>query len=399
MNTPQPQHQTPTNPDEVKSFLAAASKGDVQQLGDLLENGVDINARGWPDERPNDDYEPEDDLRLTALTAATQHRHLDAVEFLISRGADPDAKTGGATALLDAAYRGHPDVVTVLLDSGADITAKRFGGASALHEAVADLSPTTLDGKLKTVAVLLDRGCDIDTKDELGHTALHAVALTGSLPLVQLLLDRGANINARNRWGDVPLDRAALGGRADVVELLIATGAEVNTADGGCGGLGSAAGSGHGAVVKLLLAHGAKAVPGGGKDGGLELLRAARSGDGATVEVLVGFGFGVQATEALFQAVAVDSADVVRVLLAAGADVEARSRRGQTALHLAVLSWRVSPRNVHGEIKPRMDVVRLLLEKGVDALARDVEGRSAKDLAVSGGFSEAVELLTARGWG
>ena len=75
----------------------------------------------------------------TALMAAAEAGHADAVELLLDAGADPDIRRdGGLTALMFAAASGSLRAVTSLLDAGADPAARDASGRSALEHAGSD---------------------------------------------------------------------------------------------------------------------------------------------------------------------------------------------------------------------------------------------------------------------
>jgi len=61
---------------------------------------------------------------------------IEAVNTLLARGADVNAKSpGGYTALMAAALNDHRDVVVALLKHSADINAKDVGNQTALKYA------------------------------------------------------------------------------------------------------------------------------------------------------------------------------------------------------------------------------------------------------------------------
>jgi ankyrin repeat protein len=76
------------------------------------------------------------------------------------------------------------------------------------------------------------------------------------------------------------------------------------------------------------------------------------------------------------------SAEVVGLLLARGADVNARDNRGQTALMLASTSS-----------SEEVAIVTLLLDRGAHVRARDTRGHSAMALAAKNRHTETVRLL------
>lgn len=173
---------------EAHKLKHASFKGDLDEVRRLLNSGVDPNSA--------DEY--------GAGTLLTFHPAM--IEYLLSRGADPNTQTNenGASVLAGLAYVNELECIRILLRSGADP----------------------------------NRGRDVS-----GETPLHH-ALTASepsrTPLVKLLLDHGANPNARttpgvpsyNFWrdartrGETPLHRAAAFSPRETIELLLAAGAD-----------------------------------------------------------------------------------------------------------------------------------------------------------------------------
>jgi hypothetical protein len=78
-----------------------AGSGDLEQLDELLTQGVDVNAG--------------DRTGVTALMRAAYHGQLAMVRALIGYGADPTAKDrSGLTALMMAEYGGHEEIIKAL---------------------------------------------------------------------------------------------------------------------------------------------------------------------------------------------------------------------------------------------------------------------------------------------
>ena len=88
----------------LEDLIKAASDGNADAVQALLAKGADIDAK--------------DDLGRTALIVASEHGHLDAVQTLLAKGADVNAKANtGFTALMAACVMGHVDVLQATIPS------------------------------------------------------------------------------------------------------------------------------------------------------------------------------------------------------------------------------------------------------------------------------------------
>ena len=197
------------------ALVEAAQKGDIDEVTELLNEGVDVNAVVRGDG--------------TALLVAAREGYRDLVRMLLDRGADTDIGVpGDGNALTMAAREGYRDIVTMLLDRGADVNAGVEGDGNALIMAARE-------GYLGIVTMLLDRGALIDEVVPGDENALISASGEGEHEIVRLLVSRGANVNARV-WAEqgwpggqgewrTPLNRARRGGHDAVVRYLQSVGA------------------------------------------------------------------------------------------------------------------------------------------------------------------------------
>jgi hypothetical protein len=122
-------------------------------------------------------------LLVVIPLSALQLRPAGAKAAVADAPSIPAGRFQGGAALIAAAHEGRIDVVRYLLDKGVDVSATS-GGWNALVAAAHE-------GQLKTVELLLDRGADVNAAPG-GTSALAAAAHEGKLEVVKLLVERGA---------------------------------------------------------------------------------------------------------------------------------------------------------------------------------------------------------------
>jgi ankyrin repeat protein len=159
-----------------------------------------------------------------------------------------------------------------------------------------------------TVRALLDRGTEVNARSDDGSTALLWAAHWNDVETAGLLVGAGADANAANDFGMTPLSRACTNGSARLVDLLLKAGANPN---------------------KPIAT------------GETPIMTCAGSGSADAVRMLIARGADVNAKEpsqnqnALMWAAAERHSHVVRLLVEAGADLYAHTKKGFTALHFA----------------------------------------------------------------
>ena len=217
----------PLPPDHngMSPLMTAVWKADISLVERLLtepEVKANINAQ-------NRDGE-------TALFIAVDEKREKAADLLLKAGADPIlSDKEGWSPLMTAAWRNSLPLVERLLtepEVKANINLQNGAGKTALFIAVKEEQEEITE-------LLLGAGADPILSDKEGISPLMTAAWRNSLPLVERLLTEPevkANINAQNRDGETALFFArAAGGEPALISLLQAEGAQENASAGGFG--------------------------------------------------------------------------------------------------------------------------------------------------------------------
>eukprot|EP00316_Scyphosphaera_apsteinii_P015622 CAMPEP_0119309534 /NCGR_PEP_ID=MMETSP1333-20130426/15820_1 /TAXON_ID=418940 /ORGANISM="Scyphosphaera apsteinii, Strain RCC1455" /LENGTH=393 /DNA_ID=CAMNT_0007313527 /DNA_START=20 /DNA_END=1201 /DNA_ORIENTATION=+ len=200
---------------------AAAARGDLASLRQLLQKGYNVNERGseqrtalhfaskifFPD-APQLDLDPrKNDIAL------------EMVQSLLRAKADPDLKDGGGqTALSSACVGGQHAIVMAILAQSPNINTEDLSGESAIHSAARKGNVAILKSLIGSRADVNFAGLAWDKSR--ASTPIHMAALFGQLENVQTLLDAGAKGDVRNKDGKTPLDFAKQERHAMVIDAL-----------------------------------------------------------------------------------------------------------------------------------------------------------------------------------
>ena len=238
----------------------------------------------------------------------------------------------GSSDVADAAMRGNQPAVRALIQQKANVNAPQVDGTTALHWAVQS-------DDLDTAELLIRAGANVSAANREGATPLRLAAINGNPAMLEKLLKAGADANAPlSKSGDTALMMAARTGRAEAVKVLLDHAAQVNAKEtwGDTTALMWAVSERHPAVVKVLVDHAAdvnarsKFVP-SASGRGFEGTTPAAAAPGQPAEE---FASGLL-TPLMFAAREGDL-ESARILIAAGADVNAVGGDGKDALGLAI---------------------------------------------------------------
>jgi len=355
------------------ALIDAAWADDVARARELVEAGADVDFQ--------------DETQQSAFLIATSEGHLELLELTLAHGADLGALDRfNGTGLIRAAERGHAAIVGRLLQAGIVVDHVNRPGFTALHEAIiyGDGSQRYVD----TVRLLVAGGADValaPTGDGIapieharsrGQDAvvaslraaleappadpaqqLLAAAAAGDADRVAVALRAGADLETRDSARRTALLLAVTHDRLAVARLLVALGADPDALD-----------DRH--DTPWLVTGVTGSVP------MLEVLLPARP----DLTIRNRFG-GVSVIPAAERG----HVDYVRRVVTTGIDVDHVNDLGWTALLEAV---------VYGDGSAAyQEIVRILLAAGADPGIRDAQGRIALDHARERGQQEVARIL------
>ncbi|UCG57648.1 MAG: ankyrin repeat domain-containing protein [Phycisphaerales bacterium] len=321
---------------------------------------------------------------------------LESARVLIEKRANVNAKDKwGRTPLHEAADYGRIALAEFLVKNGANVNARDRDRCTPLYYAMRKADEHTTDRDEDLARLLIESGANINRACKAGSARLlYLAASKGWMDVVEMLIKEGANVNPKRLPKGFPADKTPLGGACmggfrEIAELLIAEGANVNVRDSyGMTILHYLVfRSGTAPTAQVLIGHGAKVDA------------AAKTVPGVSV-LTEGYMLG-NGTTPLHVAAAYGRRDLVEVLIAKGADVNAKTEYGNAPLHLAVWTG-------------HLDVVQLLIRSGADAngktdaayllpVSPDTAkgaggtGTTALHLAATKGYANIVKLLIAEG--
>ncbi len=197
---------------------------------------------------------------------------------------------------------------------------------------------------------------DVNARDRRGATPLMYAASVGSMDAVKMLLAAGADAKVKNAFDATPLMWGVT--NLEKVRLLVDAGADVNarSKQGMTPLLIAASNAGSIEIVRLLLAKGAELKPRG--DSGAAPAATVDPND--PLEKRRRHSGGAGGYTPLITAASANDLEMARLFIEKGVDVRAATKRGDTALHFAAGAGNLA-------------LVKLLLAKGADVNAASTE--------------------------
>lgn len=335
-----------------------------------LENNASVNAQ-------NNEH-------CTPLHSAVRKDHLGLARLLLENGANVNAQDIRNKTPLHFAH--SADVVCLLLEFGAEIYSiskyeqfpmqttwgtgqvelikRHFANSGKHSDRFNDNRTLLFFSDTEATNFLIDCGADVNAQNDWGDTPLHMAIERRNIVKVRALLASGANVYLTTKIGRMAMSHAVR--QPDILQLLIQRGADVNKPDENHDtplqiSIGVSTES-----MRLLLDAGADVH--GRTRGWLPLHLAAMDID----------------------------PDYVRILLKYNADPNRCDASKNTALHEAAgrrrvdSQWQLAQR---GGNNGNAEVLRLLIGHGADVNATSMYGRMPLHLAVERGSLEATQIL------
>ena len=323
----------------------AAGRTYEEQLEWEFENNIDLGAA-------RNAFVP-DRSRPAAAAAATPP---EATAAAAGAATSPEAKAAASAAASAAAQPADDDSEVVV----AGLVGGGGGGLTALVFAARE-------GDLESARRLIAAGADVNQQTEYGWTPLLTAVDNRNYAVARLLIEHGADVNRANKGGWTPLylatdNRNIEGGdypvpKADIdhlemIRLLLEKGADPNLR-----------------IKDNTLTRTIFTMQWFYEDGATPFLRAAQSSD----------------------------TELMKLLLAHGADPKIATNHGDTALTAAAgIGWVDGVTYEHSP-KANVEAVRMLLDLGLDPNAANAEGRTPLMGAALKGRTEVITLLVERG--
>lgn len=347
----------------VVPLYLAATNGSVDMLHLLLAHGASPNVV-----LPSGE---------TALMAAVRSGSTAAVKRLLEGGADPNAAQAskGQTALMWAATNLHLEIARLLIEKGVNVNAQSLSGFTALMFAARS-------GGIEITRLLLEAGAQLEASARDGTTPLLVATVRGHVPFALFLLERGAKPDGNfERVGYAPLHWAVF-----TMEVTQITYPEQEPPGewAALGGIPDRAAKL--ALIKELLARGAN-------------VNARSTKEMPVLASIGGQQDGYQTPKVgatpFYNAAASGDVEIMRLLLAHGADAKIRAGDGMTPL-MAAAAGNIDIL-VDVTEKQRIEAIALAREAGDHIEDQDERGYRAMHHAARSGFHEVIKHLLAQG--
>ncbi len=330
----------------TSALIDAIKNNDHKNTKTLLELGAEPNVA--------------DKEGKSALMYAAELGASNIVDILLAKGASIDAKDArDRTAIMHAAKNCHAELVASLIKQGADYK-NHF---VMLHAAKSGCS--------KVIEILLENNADPNSKGEGSETVLMLAAESGSFNAVRLLLEKGADPNIVHTTDYYILDYDVKNHQGMTALLYAVSDANEDNPE----------------ITELLLKHHANPNIVDRENTKTALMYAVEKGHIKITNALLNDGADPNAWGGYYRSPVImhsDNIEIIKLLIAAGADPKIKMSNGETTLMHAIN---------HGSL----EIVKLFFENGIDLNAKTNDGETALMYAAQKGDVEKVNFLLANG--
>lgn len=395
----------------VLGYTMAGPEGQVSPLqmaiihGQLEAAEVLINA-GASVNQPDSDG-------VSALQFAIKNGDVAGVELLIAKGADVNYENNekqyfgnATTALFEAVIKNNFEIANILLKSGARVDIRDYQGESILHRVRSSQLCEILLEAGADVNAVCEAGCSPLIKIISTHYCNHDIPETVREEIVSNLLKAGADVNLVNKDSECALQHAVKGSSSAMCQQLLTAGANPNIVDAdGSTLLHYAAqrdNSSHdfenyGAnITKLLLQYGVN-VNQINTSGMCAIHFAIKNSNVEAIRILKDAGAELEpetiCNSPLLYAVKSLNPRVLLELITPGIDFELVREKDKSILHLIEENLRMRPHIQEGFV----EVIKALIAVGADVDAVDSENLTVLHHAIINGNLSFVEALVAAG--
>lgn len=268
-------------------------------------------------------------------------------------------------ALCEAAARGDTRLVQGLIDQGANIDGKNENRDTPMHVAIQA-------NQIEVASLLMDAGVDLEAANSSSKLPpLFQAAAAGQIGMAKMFLEHGCDPNQKLTYGTTPYFYEVVErGTVDGVRLLLEHGADVEETNATHSRpLAAAVKRGSVPMVELLLSHNAKVNGSVDYGSGTILGLATATKDVELVRLLLDAGADADAKTSsgayvLVEAVVDRQLELAHLLLRHGARGDRKTLAGQPLLIAVIRDKQMAPAD-------KTDLVRRLLQRGAKATAKD----------------------------
>ncbi|KAI1115069.1 ankyrin repeat-containing domain protein [Nemania sp. NC0429] len=376
-------------------LLAAVYYEEIETVKILLERGADVNAvvsnpAGWAP--INAAYDNPGIIKLllkhgadinnlsssgTVLYQAARWNFADTVESLLEHRDEldlekclkdeSDPENDGMTPLCIACKYGRVGIMRLLLEAGANAKHETRDGSFPLELCLQFASSKEVPEQAMRTLLEYHSRIDLNQRDHNGNTALHDIVDDTPLSVVRALVNAGADFNIANNKNYTPFLVCLDTGNVEVAKYLLSKNASLNNTAISplhltCRGTKLES-------IKLLVEAGMDVNKVDDRTGETPLYAHLAMGRAnlEVVQYLIASGadvnkIGGELKYPIIEACASSGEDIIRLLVEAGADINAEDDAGRRPVHVL---WK--------NRYPDMDVI---VKLGADLKARDKRGRT-----------------------